>query len=110
MGSQTTPSEKVSFSRPSTENDTTGDTTDETADEKKIIGDQQPQAKDSEPIDAEPEHGYLNGIQLAIVTASVTLVCFLVLLDTSIIATVSTKLRGTNSCDGSHSHCLLPRI
>ena len=37
----------------------------------------------------EMEHAYITGYKLAIVVASVTLVSFLVLLDTSIIATVS---------------------
>ena len=37
----------------------------------------------------EMEHTYITGYKLAIVVASVTLVSFLVLLDTSIIATVS---------------------
>jgi hypothetical protein len=38
---------------------------------------------------AEPEHEYITGIQLWLVMASVTLVIFLMLLDISIIVTVS---------------------
>jgi hypothetical protein len=39
--------------------------------------------------DEEPQPEYLRGLQLVTVTASITLVAFLTLLDTSIVATVS---------------------
>lgn len=85
-GAETVLSEKIPGSRPSTDNDTAEDTAVES------IGDTGDAGKE-QPADAtEPEQEYLEGFQLVIVTAAVTLVCFLVLLDTSILATAIPRI------------------
>lgn len=88
----------IPISRPSSANDTSDDKAESSTDEG--VGPVS-ELKTADPLrpgtgtaaDQEPEQGYLEGIQLGIVTACVTLVCFLVLLDTSIIATVSIASR-----------------
>jgi len=87
MDSRNDPSEQVSDSRPSTANEASDDTVTETADEKTARDEPQ----EGNPITAATtnEPVYLEGLPLFLVVACVTLVCFLVLLDTSIIATVS---------------------
>lgn len=74
--------------------DTTDHTAEETADdtadestEKAVEAKDEPARQQDETAEVEPE--YLTGFKLFIVTACVTLVVFLLLLDTSIIATVS---------------------
>ncbi|OIW24685.1 hypothetical protein CONLIGDRAFT_657275 [Coniochaeta ligniaria NRRL 30616] len=91
MDSHNAPSEKLPVSRPSTANDTSDDTVTETADEglgvtEKTLGDE-PQEDATITAVTTNEPQYLEGLPLVLVVACVTLVCFLVLLDTSIIAT-----------------------
>lgn len=79
-------SEKEAISRPSSAN--------QTSDESSTFTDMPLGDKPDEDTAAaadthsQHEHQYLEGLQLVLVIACVTLVCFLVLLDTSIIATV----------------------
>ncbi|KAB5566098.1 putative MFS multidrug transporter [Coniochaeta sp. 2T2.1] len=90
-------SEKLPRSRPSSADETSDETITETADEgnditEKTIGDKE--TEEANPISTvstrEPQ--YLEGLQLVLVIACVTLVCFLVLLDTSIIATAIPRI------------------
>ena len=90
MDSRRDASGQASVSRPSSANETSDDTATETADEKPVHDEPQ----EDNPITAATtnEPVYLEGLPLFLVVACVTLVCFLVLLDTSIIATVSIVL------------------
>jgi hypothetical protein len=90
MDSHNVPPEELPRSRPS--NDTSDDTVTDTADEgqdvtEKTLG-YKPQEDNAITAVTTNEPQYLEGLQLVLVVACVTLVCFLVLLDTSIIATV----------------------
>lgn len=95
MNSQNIPSEKLPISRPSSANDTSDDTITETADEsqdvtEKTLGDKLQDGNTLTTVTTN-EPKYLEGLPLVLAVACVTLVCFLVLLDTSIIATVRDK-------------------
>lgn len=82
----------MSVSRPSTAGEASEDTVAGAPDEshgsrEKTLGDQPDQGNPLAPVTTNGAE-YLEGVALVLVTACVTLVCFLVLLDTSIIATV----------------------
>lgn len=96
MNSHKDPSEKLSVSRPSTANEASEDTATETADDgygvgEKALGDKPQEDNPIAPVTTN-DPVYLEGLPLVLVVAAVTLVCFLVLLDNAILATVRIPL------------------
>ena len=65
--------------------------------EEENATEKQPQDNTVPSKPAEPEHEYITGFKLWIVIASITLCCFLMMLDTSIIVTVSFTIKACES-------------
>ena len=94
MSSRDILSEKLSDTRPSTATDTAN----ESPGAKELPLDDQPREDITTIADTEHDGQYLQGLQLIPVIACVTLAAFLVLLDTSIIATVRRETSSHRDC------------